>query len=88
MPTTEPAYLISLSSLEVSFLYMLPPPAHHSVEDAANHRLVKHPQQFAADVENLQSTQKVQPALCFPVQVAAVCCPVQFIIQPQPKVFV
>ena len=27
-------------------------PAHHSVEeDAGNHRLVKHPQQFAADVE-------------------------------------
>ena len=52
MPTTEPARLISLSSLEVSLLVVLPPPAHHSVEkDAGDHRLIKHPQEFCADVE-------------------------------------
>ncbi|KAI3355963.1 hypothetical protein L3Q82_017153 [Scortum barcoo] len=58
VPTTEPARLISLSSLDVSFLDMLPlPPAYHSVkEDTGNHRLV-----------------------------AGVRCPVQFIVQPQPR---
>ena len=56
IPTTEPARLISLSSLDVSFLYMLLPPANHSVkEETVNLRLVKHQQQFAADVERLQS---------------------------------
>ncbi|KAI3357227.1 hypothetical protein L3Q82_015684 [Scortum barcoo] len=58
MPTTELARLISLSSLDVSFLGYAAPPAHHSVkEDTGNHRLV-----------------------------AAVRCPVQFIVQPQPEV--
>ncbi|KAI3362646.1 hypothetical protein L3Q82_001630 [Scortum barcoo] len=33
VPTTEPARLISLSSLDVSFLDMLPPPAYYSVKE-------------------------------------------------------
>ncbi|KAI3356719.1 hypothetical protein L3Q82_003307 [Scortum barcoo] len=56
VPTTEPARLISLSSLDVSFFGYAAPPAHHSVkEDTGNHRLVKHLQKFAADVEGPQS---------------------------------
>lgn len=49
----------------VLFLYS----AHHGVkEDAANHRLVKHLQEFAADVEGPQSPQEVHPALCLVYQ--------------------
>src|SRR4029434_5267929 len=39
-------------------------PAHHSIkEDAGNHRLVKHAQEFVADIEGPQPPQEVEPAL-------------------------
>src|SRR4029434_2989923 len=39
-------------------------PTHHSIkEDAGNHRLVKHAQEFVADIEGPQSPQEVETAL-------------------------
>ena len=41
---------------------MLPPSAHHSVEqDTGNHRLVEHYQEFPADVKRSQSPQDIHP---------------------------
>src|SRR4029434_9502464 len=44
-------------------------PAHHSIkEDAGNNRLVKHVQEFVADIEGPQPPQEVEPALTLLVQ--------------------
>ena len=48
-------------------------PSHHSIEeDAGNHRLVKHPEELAADIEGPQPPQEVQPALPFLVECLSV----------------
>lgn len=39
IPTTDPAHLISLSSEVESYLVVLPPPAHHNVEEDAGDRI-------------------------------------------------
>src|SRR4029434_8236036 len=49
----------SVQSPRIPFLYAASP-AHHSIkEDAGNHRLVKHAQEFVADIERPQSPQEV-----------------------------
>ena len=63
VPTTEPALLTSLSSQPVSLLAACSPAIHSIKEDAGHHRLIKHLQQFFADVEGPQPSQEVQTAL-------------------------
>ncbi|TWW58920.1 Eukaryotic translation initiation factor 4 gamma 3, partial [Takifugu flavidus] len=78
-----------LRSLSIVLLSATVARAHHSVgQDAGGHRLVEHPEEFPADVEGSESPQEVHPALGLLVQLPRVACPVQPIVQPQPKIFV
>ena len=62
-------------------------PSHHSIEeDAGNHRLVKHPEELAADIEGPQPPQEVQPALPFLVECLSVGWQVRFIVQVYPQI--
>lgn len=82
MPTTDPAFLPSLSRHEVTTFFMLPPsiPPHNS--------LIKHQQQLFADVEGCQPSEDVKSALSSPAQNICVGSPVQFVIQLHSQVFV
>ena len=65
MPSTEPAFLISLSS--ISNIHIASP-AHHSVKkDTGHYRLVKQPQYLAADIKRPKLPQVEELILCLPV---------------------
>lgn len=51
-------------------------------------RVVKHFQEFPADVERPEHLQEVQPTLGLLIKLPTVVCPVQLIVQPQPKVYI
>src|SRR4029434_10193537 len=64
VPTTAPRLPHQpVQSPSIPLLYAASP-AHHSIkEDAGNHRLVKHAQEFVADIEGPQSPQEVETVL-------------------------
>lgn len=57
-------------------------PADNSVHDGTgHHRLVEHPQHRPADIEGLQSSQKIETPLVLSVHSVHVLAPVQFEVQ-------